>query len=54
MEPSGPQLQLLADLVEQGKLRAVMDRTFPLDQAAAELAYVEAGKAHGKVVVAVR
>jgi len=54
MEPVGAQLQLLADLVEQGKLRAVMDRTFPLDQAADALAYVEAGKAHGKVVLAVR
>lgn len=54
MEPSGPQLQLLADLVEQGKLKPVMDRTFPLDQAAEALAYVEAGKAHGKVVLAVR
>jgi NADPH:quinone reductase-like Zn-dependent oxidoreductase len=54
MEPSSPQLQLLADLVEQEKLRAVMDRTFPLDQTADALAYVEAGKAHGKVVITVR
>ena len=54
MEPSGSQLQLLADLVEAGKLRAVMDRTFPLEQTADALAYVEAGKAHGKVVVTIR
>jgi len=54
MLPNGAQLQHLADLVEQGKLKPVMDRTFPLDQAAEALAYVEAGKAHGKVVITVR
>ena len=54
MEPSGPQLQHLAGLVESGALRPVMDRTFPLEQARDALAHVEAGKAHGKVVLAVR
>lgn len=54
MEPDGSQLQRLADLVEAGKLKPVMDRTFPLDQAPGALAYVEAGKAHGKVVITVR
>ncbi|HVE87394.1 MAG TPA: NADP-dependent oxidoreductase [Myxococcales bacterium] len=54
MHPDGAQLQHLADLVESGALRPVMDRTFPLDQTADALAYVEAGKAHGKVVLTVR
>ncbi|HEY8209487.1 MAG TPA: NADP-dependent oxidoreductase [Myxococcaceae bacterium] len=54
MWPDGSQLQMLADLVDAGKLRPVMDRTFPLDQAREALAYVEAGKAHGKVVLTVR
>ena len=54
MEPSGPQLQHLAELVDAGKLRPVMDRTYPLEQAREALAHVEAGKAHGKVVIAVR
>jgi NADPH:quinone reductase-like Zn-dependent oxidoreductase len=54
MDPSGAQLQHLAELVESGALRPVMDRTFPLDQVRDAIAHVEAGKAHGKVVLAVR
>jgi alcohol dehydrogenase len=54
MWPDGSQLRQLADLVDAGKLKPVMDRTFPLDQAADALAHVEAGKAHGKVVLTVR
>jgi NADPH:quinone reductase-like Zn-dependent oxidoreductase len=54
MEPDGSQLQILAGLVDAGTLKPVMDRTFPLDQARDALAYVEAGKAHGKVVLTVR
>jgi NADPH:quinone reductase-like Zn-dependent oxidoreductase len=43
----------LRDLIAAGKLRSVIDRTFPLDQAGAAIAYVEAGHARGKVVVTV-
>lgn len=38
-------------LVEQGKLRAEMDRKFPLDQAAAAHAYMEAGEHVGKIIL---
>jgi putative PIG3 family NAD(P)H quinone oxidoreductase len=40
-------------LVEEGKLRPVMDRTFPLREAAAAHAYMEAGEHVGKIVLAV-
>ncbi len=43
----------IADLVEAGTLRPVIDRTYPLVDTAAGLRYVEAGHARGKVVITV-
>jgi NADPH:quinone reductase len=40
-------------LVERGELRAVVDRTFPLEQAAAAHAYMESGAHRGKIMLAV-
>jgi NADPH:quinone reductase-like Zn-dependent oxidoreductase len=40
-------------LIESGKLTSVIDRTYPLVQTGAAIAYVEAGHARGKVVVTV-
>ena len=37
--------------IEAGKVRAVVDRTFPLEQAAQAHAYLESGKHTGKVVL---
>lgn len=53
MHPSGSELALLAELIEQGKLKAIIDRTYPLAKIAEALAYVESGRAKGKVVVTV-
>ena len=46
-------LLAVAELVEAGSLRSVIDRTYPLVDTAAGLQYVEAGHARGKVVIAV-
>lgn len=46
-------LGVLASMMESGKLRAVIDRTYPLNDAGQALAYVEEGHARGKVVVTV-
>jgi NADPH:quinone reductase-like Zn-dependent oxidoreductase len=46
-------LQLLADLVREGKMRSVIDRRFPLEETGAALEYLGAGHARGKVVVTV-
>lgn len=46
-------LAFLRDLIEAGKLRSVIDRTYPLAQAGDAMAYVEQGHARGKVVVTV-
>ena len=40
-------------LIEAGKVRAVIDRTYPLAEVAEAIRYVEAGHARGKVVVTV-
>jgi alcohol dehydrogenase len=53
MHASGEQLERIAELVDQGAIRPVVDKTFPLDAAADALAYVESGKSVGKVVVRV-
>lgn len=51
MRPSGEQLEAIGALVEQGVIKPVIDKTFPLASAAEAVAYVESGHAAGKVVV---
>lgn len=46
-------LRALAELVADGAVRPVIDRAWPLDEAAAALAHVAAGHSRGKVVVRV-
>jgi len=51
MRASGPQLATLRALYDAGTLRPVLDRSFPFDQTLDAMAYVEQGKAAGKIVV---
>ena len=51
MQANGGQLRELASLYDAGHLRPVIDKTFPFDQALEALAYVEQGRANGKVVI---
>ncbi|MGB3683420.1 MAG: NAD(P)-dependent alcohol dehydrogenase [Rubrobacteraceae bacterium] len=46
---SGRDLDLLKDLFEAGQVRAVMDRTYPMAEAAEAHAYCETGHVRGKV-----
>jgi len=45
---------LVKDLIEQGKYRAVVDRSYPLDEVVAATAYVETQQKTGNVVLTVR
>nr|WP_315489777.1 NAD(P)-dependent alcohol dehydrogenase [uncultured Rhodoferax sp.] len=42
---------LLADLMAKGQLTPIVDRAFPLDQAAEAMAYLESGRAMGRIVL---
>ena len=53
-EPDGDQLREIAALVESGAIKPVIDREFAFEQLPAALAYLEAGRARGKVVLKVR
>ncbi len=47
------QLSLMRDLIEAGKVRPVVERTYPLREARDALAYLGEGHARGKVVITV-
>jgi NADPH:quinone reductase-like Zn-dependent oxidoreductase len=51
--PNLADLEVLKGLVEDGKIRPVIDRTYPLAETPAALRHIEAGHARGKVVVSV-
>ena len=50
---SGEDLATLADLMQQGKVGPVIDRTYRLSEAAEAMRYLETGRARGKVIVTV-
>ena len=54
MRPSGDQLREIASLIDSGVIRPVVDRVFPFESTKEALAYVEKGRAKGKVIVKVR
>ena len=54
VHPDGRQLAEIGELLKAGRIRPVIDKTFPFDQAKEALAYLEQGRAKGKVVVQMR
>jgi len=46
-------LTILADLMQSGKVKPVIDRTYKLSEVPAAIAYLEQGHARGKVVITV-
>ncbi len=51
VHPDGDQLAQIGGIIEAGHIRPVIDKVFPFDQASEALAYLETGRAKGKVVV---
>ena len=47
-------LEHIKFIIEQGNLRSVVDRCFPLEQAAGAHAYAESGQKTGSVVITVQ
>ncbi|MGO4565715.1 NADP-dependent oxidoreductase [Rhizobium sp. 2YAF20] len=54
MTANGGQLEQITALIEAGAIRPVMDRVFPFEKTNEALAYIETGRAKGKVVIAVK
>ena len=50
----GSQLGEIGELLKAGRIRPVIDKIFPFDEAKEALAYLEQGRAKGKVVVQMR
>ena len=53
MRASGDQLREISSLIDSGAIRPVVDRVFPFESTHEAMAYVEKGRARGKVVVRV-
>lgn len=46
-------LRVLKSLIEDGRITPVIDKTFPLSEAADAIRYIEAGRARGKILLTV-
>jgi NADPH:quinone reductase-like Zn-dependent oxidoreductase len=53
MRAEGQQLSEITSLIESGVIRPVVDKVFPFEKTGDALAYVETGRAKGKVVITV-
>lgn len=54
VEPDGAQLAKIASLIESGRVRPVLSKTFPLEEVAEAQNFLEHGHVRGKVVLVVR
>lgn len=54
MHADGGQLERITKLIEDGVIRPVVDRTFPFEKLNDAFAYVDTGRAKGKVVVTLK
>jgi NADPH:quinone reductase-like Zn-dependent oxidoreductase len=54
MKANGSQLREITRLVDAGAIRPVMDQVFPFESTNEAMAYVESGRAKGKVVIKVK
>ncbi|MGN7477769.1 NADP-dependent oxidoreductase [Solibacillus silvestris] len=54
MKPSGDQLRIIADHIESGKIKPVIDKVFPFEDAQEAMEYAESGRAKGKIILKIK
>jgi len=54
MKANGDQLKAITSLINSGTIKPVMDKVFPFESIKEAIAYVEGGRAKGKVVVRIK
>ncbi|MDM5326918.1 NADP-dependent oxidoreductase [Neobacillus sp. CF12] len=54
MNPSGNQLRIIAEFIESGKIKPVIDRVFPFKDAQKAMEYAQLGRAKGKIILKIR
>lgn len=54
MRPSGEQLTVIKNWVENGQIRPIVDKVFSFDDTQNALAYSESGRAKGKIIVQIQ
>lgn len=54
MKAQGDQLSKITKLIESGVIKPVIDKVFPFEQTNEAMAYVDSGRAKGKVVIKVK
>ncbi|MDN3015593.1 NADP-dependent oxidoreductase [Paenibacillus sp. BSR1-1] len=54
MKPSGDQLRIIAEFIESGKIKPVIDRVFPFKDAQKAMEYAQSGRAKGKIILKIR
>ncbi|MED0978478.1 NADP-dependent oxidoreductase [Bacillus paramycoides] len=54
MKPSGDQLRIIANYIESRKIKPVIDRVFPFEDAQKAMEYSESGRAKGKIIIKIK
>ncbi len=54
MKPSGEQLRIIANFIETGKIKPIIDQVFPFEDAQKAMEYAESGRAKGKIIVKIK
>lgn len=54
MKPSGEQLRIIANFIEAGKIKPIIDKVFSFKDAQKAMEYAESGRAKGKIILKIR
>lgn len=54
MKPSGEQLRIIANFIETGKIKPIIDKVFSFIDAQKAMEYAESGRAKGKIILKIR